>query len=307
MTHATAHPTEIRAMHIYAKLVLVAAMWGGTFVAGRTLVSEVEPIFAALARFGLASVFLVGLTWSLEDGLPRLRPSQLLLTMGLGATGVAFYNVFFFAALSHMSASQTAVFVAFNPMSVAVLMAAFGRERLTRSRAAGFCIALVGAVVVIRGGDMHAPQDSPASSLGVGELLMSAAVLSWVGYTLLGRRTVSDLSPLATTTYAALWGTVFLFFLALLDGTWSTSFAISWEGASALIYLAIFGTVLPFVWYCQGLQTIGASRTAVFTNLVPLFGVIFGVLVLQEPMTLGLCIGGLLVALGVVLTNTPQN
>jgi drug/metabolite transporter (DMT)-like permease len=67
--------------------------------------------------------------------------------------------------------------------------------------------------------------------------------------------------------------------------------------------LAIFGTVIAFVWYYEGVKAIGPSRTAVFNNLVPVFGIVFGALLLHEPILMSMIIGGTLVITGVTLTN----
>jgi drug/metabolite transporter (DMT)-like permease len=68
-------------------------------------------------------------------------------------------------------------------------------------------------------------------------------------------------------------------------------------------YLAVFGTVLAFVWYYRGVQTVGAARAAQFINLVPVSGVLLGAVLLDEPLSASLLLGGGLVIGGLVLTN----
>lgn len=288
---------------LYGKLTCVALLWGGTFVAGRFLAGELSPITAATARFGLAVVLLLMLVRRAEGGLPRLSRRQFALTLGLGATGVFLYNVFFFAALSEMPASRTALFVAFNPIAVALAMALFARERLAAHRLLGIAIALIGALVVIARGDVAALLGDFGQSFGLGEMSMFAAVASWVIYTVLGRKVLGDLSPLAATTYAAIWGFVFLLVAFLLTSSIAEIAQISWDKFAALAYLAIGGTVIPFVWYYQGVRSIGAARAAVFTNLVPVFGVALGFFLLNEAVSVSMLLGGGLVLLGVSLTN----
>jgi drug/metabolite transporter (DMT)-like permease len=288
---------------IYAKLTTVALLWGGTFVAGRSISSQVDPLTAATGRFGIAVVCLLVLAQVLEDGLPRLNLRQLLLTLGLGAMGVALYNVFFFAALAEMPASRTALFVAFNPICVALAMAASGNERLTITRASGIFMALFGALVVISNGEMASIFTSFIHNFGTGEAFMCGAVLSWVGYTVIGRKVLGDLSPLAATAYAALWGFGMLVVASTWTGTLPTVQSMSFDITAALLYLAIGGTVVPFVWYYQGVQDLGAGRAAVFTNLVPFFGVSLGFVILKEPLTVAMLAGGGMVILGVAITN----
>jgi drug/metabolite transporter (DMT)-like permease len=70
-----------------------------------------------------------------------------------------------------------------------------------------------------------------------------------------------------------------------------------------VLYFALFGTVLAFVWFYDGVKAIGAARAAQFINLVPVCGVAFGALVLGEPVTGALLAGGLLVLAGLWLTH----
>ncbi|HEX8603858.1 MAG TPA: DMT family transporter, partial [Pseudoduganella sp.] len=135
------------------------------------------------------------------------------------------------------------------------------------------------------------------------ELLMLCAISSWAAYTLVGRAALQGLTPVAATTYAALWGLLLLLVGAgpdLVALQWS---AIGWQVWASLGYLGAFGTVLGFVWYYEGVKAIGASRTAVFNNLVPVFGITLAALLLGEQVLGSMVAGGVLVAAGVTLTN----
>jgi drug/metabolite transporter (DMT)-like permease len=65
----------------------------------------------------------------------------------------------------------------------------------------------------------------------------------------------------------------------------------------------VFGTVIAFIWYNEGIKAIGPARTAVFTNLVPVFGISLGALMLHETILISMIVGGVLVIAGVSLTN----
>jgi drug/metabolite transporter (DMT)-like permease len=84
--------------------------------------------------------------------------------------------------------------------------------------------------------------------------------------------------------------------------TWSYDW-LNLETSGALLYIALMGTVLPYIWYVQGVQQLGPSRTAIYINLTPVFGVSLGFLVLGESLHPSLIVGGLIVIAGVTLTN----
>lgn len=288
---------------MYVKLAAVAFLWGGTFIAGRTLAHEMPAVVAAAMRFALAAVLLLLLAWRMEGGLPRLSRSQMLATAALGLTGIFLYNLCFFGALGKIPAGRAALFVALNPIVTALAAAVILRERLTSRKWAGIALAFVGAAIVITRGDMAGALHDISQSLGVGELFMLGGVFSWAAYTLIGRRALTNLSPIAATTYAAMWGLLFLSIGAagqIGDVDWS---ALPVTAYASVVYLGAFGTVIGFVWYYEGVKAIGPSRASVFNNLVPVFGVLLAALLLGEPVLVSMVVGGALVVAGVTLTN----
>ncbi|WP_282121259.1 DMT family transporter [Ruegeria atlantica] len=303
MSQALSYPIASQNALLYVRLSMVAFLWGGTFVAGRVVSGEMPPLVAATARFGLASLALLYLVWKTEGGLPRLTWRQSVLTVLLGLSGVCLYNLFFFAALAEMPASRTALFVAFNPIAVALAGGLIARRLLPIGQVAGICVALAGAVIVISGGDVAGLITDVRQSFGQGELFMLAAVGSWVGYTLLGRKALGSLSPLAATTWAALIGFLLLALGLPLAGPVQVPQLPTFTCTLAIIYLAIGGTVVPFVWYYRGVHSLGPERAAVFTNLVPVFGVALGAAILRESVEVSMLVGGALVIAGVSLTN----
>lgn len=291
---------------IYTKLTLVALFWGGTFIAGRILAASMSATSAATGRFAIAALLLVALTWKFEGGLPKLNGRQVMTTFALGATGIFLYNVCFFAALARMPAGRTALFVALNPVATAVLLSVVMRERLSLSRWAGIAVALFGALVVISRGEWLRVLTDLGNTFGAGERTMLCAVLSWAAYTVIGRRALDGLSPLAATTYATLWGLALLVVAHLFSPDASGGTPLTWQAVVSMIYLGAIGTVVAFVWYSQGICELGPARAAVFTNLVPVFGVLLSVALLDEPLSPSMLAGGALVIAGVALTNRAR-
>lgn len=285
------------------KLVATALFWGGTFTAGKLLAETMPLMAAAFGRFLVAAVLLVWVAWRWEGGLPRLDRWQLATTAALGLTGIFLYNLFFFGALARIPAGRTALFVCLNPIVTAVLASVVFRERLGARRWLGIAVALLGAAIVITRGD---PADAIADvgrSFGAGEGIMCLAVLTWAVYTLISRKAMQSLSPIAATTYATLWGLGFLAVGAIGElGSirWS---GLGWQAWASILYLGAFGTVVAFIWYYEGIRAIGPSRAAVFTNLVPAFGVLLSAILLGEDILASMVIGGVVSAIGVSLTN----
>lgn len=285
------------------KLTMVAVFWGGAFIAGRILAQSLPTMTAAFGRIFIASILLVIVVIKIEGILPRLNRKQTFLTAILGFTGVFINNICFFGALARVPAGRTSLFVSLTPIVTAILASFFFRERLGVRRWFGILVALIGAIVVITRGDLVSGITDINQSIGLGELMMIGAVFSWAAYTLISREVIETLSPIVATTYSTLWGFFFLSIGALGEFKDIDWVLLDWRVWTSVFYLGAFGTVIAFIWFYEGIQAVGPSRTAIFSNLVPAFGVLFSVLLLGEPLLISMVVGGLITALGVSLVN----
>ena len=285
---------------VYIKLVLTALFWGGTFVAGRQVAGDLGPFSIAFLRFAMASVLLLGLARIQEGRLPRVDKREILLVILLGLTGVFAYNALFFKGLSLIEASRASLIVATCPAFIAIASALFLRERLAPVRAMGIPLSILGAVVVISKG--HIGQIL-TGGVGRGELFILGCVLCWAAYSLLGKVAMRRLSPLVCVSYSSLAGATALAVPALFEGLTQTVHRASLLDWTSISYLAVFGTVLGFVWFYQGVRLIGTTRAGLFINFVPISAVILAFLLLREPITWSLAVGAAFVLSGVYLTN----
>lgn len=284
----------------YLYLAMAAVFWGGTFVAGRQLAPLLDPHASAFLRFVLASVLLLGwLYWRLRR-FPRVSLRQLLALAILGASGVVAYNLMFFAGLQSVEAGRASLIIAANPVLIAVASHWLFGERLGTVRVVGVALCVGGAMLVIGRGDLSALFHR---GIGAGEWYLLGCVISWVVYTLIGKRVLHGMSPLLAVSYSSVLGTFMLSVILLgrggvqvaaLDDPWVWGY---------IGYLAVFGTVLAFVWFYKGVHAIGAARASQFINLVPVSGVFLGAWLLDEPLTWSLLFGGGMVLFGLWLTN----
>jgi drug/metabolite transporter (DMT)-like permease len=286
----------------YVRLVAVPAIWGGTFVGGKYVVETLSPLMGSFARYVIACAALIAAAFVLERGLPRLTRAQWFGTFVLGLLGVFAYNLFFMGALDRLPASRAALIIALNPVITITLSAfAFG-DRLRPRRWVGVGIALCGVWIVVTHGEISR---LASAGLGLGELFMLCAVTSWALYTVIGRKLLKDLSPLAATNYAALWGTLLLALVAAPQLGDLRAAQFTGRVVLSLVYLGVLGTALAFVWYYISVKKLGTAVTSIFTNLVPVFGVVISVLLLGEPLLPSMLIGGAVAIIGVMMVSRP--
>lgn len=290
---------------LYAKLVLMAVFWSGVFPAVNILVRSMGVFTSVFVRFALAAAILLAVMAWRDGRLRRLSPREFVVVSALGLFGIAAYNSLFTWGLALVEASRAALIVPTNPAFTALFAALFLRERFGAARAAGIALSLAGALWVLSRGDLRA---LAALEFGLGEWILVLCIFMWSAFTLLGRLAMSTLTPMAFTAYVSALGALPLAVPAWLEpGGLGDMGNVTAQGWAALAYLVVFGTLLPFLWYNEGVKALGAARAAQFINLVPPLAVAESILILGEPLDPSLLVGGVLVVAGLYLTNRPRS
>lgn len=267
------------------------------------LANSVHPVCASFLRFAIASFFLLILTLKTEGRIPALRRKQILPVILLGLTGVFAYNILFLTGLKYIDAGRASLIIANNPIIISLLSALLFKEQLNSIKAAGICLSVLGAMIVISNGRIG---ELGSYHVGAGELLIMGCVLSWVAYSLIGKYVMSGLSPLASVTYSAIIGALLLSAPALHYGLATAILNYALFDWVNLFYLGFFGTVLGFSWYYQGIEGIGPMRASVFINFVPISAIILAYFILHEEITVSIFLGALMVIMGVYMTNAAE-
>jgi drug/metabolite transporter (DMT)-like permease len=279
------------------KLVLVAFLWGGTFIAGRIASAYLSPLDNASLRFLVAGAGSIVLLSTTRAWRPMRRKETILVAL-MGLTGIVSYNLCFFAGLRHIEANRAALIVATNPaMTMLAARVALG-EALGARKALGIAISLAGAVLVITDGRIVG---SPAA--GWGELLIFGSVASWVCYTLLARSALHQLSSVVASAYSTLIGMAVLLVFSVPGVQVAQLAAVSWQAWASLVFLGLLGTTVAFKLYMDGVSSLGAGRAAQFINLVPVFAVAQSMLILGERPSAASLAGGALVVLGLIVSQ----
>lgn len=282
---------------IYLLMVLVAFIWGGTFNAAGFALTGLHPLSVALIRFAIATVVLL-IVGRREIFSTAIKAKDWLDFFLLGLTGIFFYNIFFMYAMKYTSAINGSLITATNPIVTAILATRLLREKFTARLAGGALLSFFGVVLVISGGSW---QTLTTLQFNAGDILTLLSVLSWSAYSLLIKRISSRFSPMITTFYGFLTGTLLLLPCGLCSRPGPAAFLNAGGPAiAAVLYLSLIGSVLAFFWWNRGVSILGAGRSAIFLNLIPV-GTIIISLLFREPITLFQGAGCLLVIGAVML------
>ncbi len=285
-------PSRIPAI---VSLLLAMALWGSSFIALKFAFAELPPMWVIFGRMAIGSlVFLLAWRWR---GRLRYQPGDWKLLLGLAICEPCLYFIFEALALSHTSAAQAGMITALMPLLVAVGAYLLLGERITRLTLCGFLLAVIGAVWMSLAGSAEATAPNPL----LGNFYEFLAMLCAMGYTLLLKHLSARYSAFLLTAMQALIGAVFFLPLALLLEPLPGH--ISLQGLLAVLYLGLVVTVLAYGLFNFGVSRLPASQASGFVNLIPVFTLIFAVLLLDERLNPWQTVAAALVFLGVVLSQ----
>lgn len=278
----------------YALLVLAMVCWGGSWVSGKVISEFAAPLTIAFWRFIIASALLLPALWLTSKTALSIEKKDIPSFFFLGLTGIAIYNFFFLTGLRYTSASSGALIAGSNPVLITIFAILFLGESRSLHKVLGILCGMVGVTLVIG-------VDALEGTNWGGNILIFLGMVAWASYSTRIKQLTSRYSSFELTTYGVVCGTIILFPLAMLECNlelYEPGYLHIWAG---ILYLAIFATCVGFVLFNRSLKRIGASRTAIFINLVPIFGSALAILLLDETLTLlkilglGFVIGGVII------------
>ena len=290
--------TERKALdaRAFSLMLVLTALWGFQQVAIKLTAPDVSLVMQAALRTTLAAVLLIA--WARWRGIALLQRDG-TLAAGLAAGllfGLEF--VFIYAGLGHTAASRMTVFIYLAPVLTALgLHWLVPGERLARAQWIGVAVAFAGMALAF--GEAFA---AARASL-VGDFFGLVAAALWAATTVLIRATsLSRASAAKTLAYQLGVAAPILFAASLLLGERGVA-ALTPLALASLAYQGVivaFASYLAWFWL---LTRYLAARLSVFSFMTPLFGVLAGVLILDEPLTPSFVGAALLVGAGIVLVN----
>ncbi len=297
-------------MLAYVKLIAVIVIWAGVYHVAKYLVSDTDAFTLAFLRFLMAAIALLSMYFAKHGvrGAFTRPDSHWVILWLIGLIGVFGYNVLFFGAESIISANEVAIFFAFSPCITIILSKLILKQRIRPLAYVGIVIALLGTIGVITMSN-RAPAVYTcmvnASITPWGQILAILTAFAMAAYNVLNKKaSYLGMDALTITTFSALIGTLFLFITFLLFGGKVASILhkplMFWV---ALAYIAILATVVGYKWYSEAICQLGVGKTAVFLNGIPLCTVLIGVLFLGNTISTDVILSGIVIIIGVVMTN----
>jgi len=279
-----------------AALLSAMFLWGSSFVAMKYAMASLHPLLVVWARMVIASIcFLPFLPafFRLDIGRRHLVP-----LVALGICEPCLYFLFETAALKLTSASQASLITTMLPLLVAVAAGLFLGERISIRVVVGLLVAAAGAIWL----SLAAAVSEHAPNPVLGNFLEFLAMVTATGYIILLKKLSADLPPLFLTAMQSFIGAFFFLFAVLVMGVQMPNH-LDTPVLLSLLYLGVFVSVGAYSLYNFGVSRVPANQAAAFINLIPLWAVLLGVLLLGERFTLWQFAAGALIFIGVMMTQ----
>lgn len=286
-------------LKIYLMLLGFAIFTGATFNLAKYTVGYFSPSSAAAWRFGLAAVVML-IILIFTEGIKKSQLQKNAVSyVVLGVVGIFGFNALFFVGLKYTSPVNGALIMGLNPLLTTIIARFILKDKITKKQAVGIFYAFIGVLLVITQGSIETIK---TLSISGGDIIIFAGNVCWALYGVLGRRFVKNSTPLSTTTYTMVIGAVSLIVASLFTSNPVSLPDIPIGAWGAIAFMAFFTSVLGYLWWNQGMKEIGASKTALFFNLVPVVTMIIS-FAIGTPIQAIQVIGSMLVILGVLTAS----
>ncbi|MGQ9622576.1 MAG: DMT family transporter [Candidatus Caldatribacteriaceae bacterium] len=286
-------------LKVYFPLSLVSLIWGLNFPIMRLGVLALGPLVFPFFRF-LFSVPLFFLVLWIRERSVKIAFRDVPLFLFLGFIGFGLYQPLWSFGLKLSLASHSALLLSLSPVIVAAIVFLRKEEGFQVVNLLGVLFGFLGVVLLAypRGGSSVA-----GHSMLLGDLVTLGAAFLWGLYCYLGKFILSRYSPLKSSTWSMFFGVVTMFPLCFRDVLKAPFENFSLTLFLIFLYGTLLSSLLAYVFWMQGIQKIGASRTTAFQYVTQIFGVIGARLFFHDPLDVLLFGSMAFVSLGLLLAQ----
>lgn len=274
----------------WAMFVALALLWGVPYLLIRVAVAEVDPAVVVFGRTAIGGLLLLPFAVLRKEFRAALRHWRLVLLYTIVEIVVPWWLLSY--AEIRLDSSTAGLLVAGVPLVVAVVLMATGNDRFGLRRGLGLIIGFAGVAVLI-GTDIDL-SDGLAVAAAIGTVICYAFGIYMIGHVL------SDLPEMGVITVSLLIAALIYLPLTI----WRAPAHLSAQAGWSIVALGVLSTALAFIFMFRLTALAGPSRTSVVTYINPAVAILLGVLVLGEPLTIGLLLGFPFIILGAVMATS---
>ena len=281
--------------------MITIIIWSGNYVVARGIAKQIPPISIAFFRWGTASLFIIPLGWkkfNQEKNILLQHKTYLFFT---ALCGVTLFNTFIYLAGHYTSAINLALIgTTASPIFITLLSVMLFKDKIHSLRIAGMIVCLIGILLLLSQGNL---EKLLQLHFGKGDLLMLCSAFTFSIYSILVRKKPQGISPISLLFVIFIVGSLLLLPCSLIELHFSQPLLWTSGMRLTILYLGLGNSVIGFLCWNAAIGKIGATRTALFGNLIPVFSTIEAVLFLNEQFTLVHFISGIVIVAGLIIAN----
>jgi drug/metabolite transporter (DMT)-like permease len=288
---------------IWLLAALPPLFWAGNFVLARALHAEIPPLALSFWRWVGALLILLPFTWR---GLWRARAllvRQWPLLAFLALLGITNYNSMVYLGLQHTAATNAVLLNSAVPVMIVGLSFVLLRLAVRGAQLGGILVSMLGVITIATEGR---PQELLELRLNRGDLWVLAAGLDWALYSVCVRWRPQGLAPATFLAAIVLMGLPPLAGLYVWELSSGQGFALDAVNLAAIGYVALFPSVLAYLFWNRAIAEMGPNRTGQYLHLMPAFGALLAVLLLGEQLHGFHLLGAALIGGGILLATWPK-
>lgn len=302
---STAKNKQTKPVSVVVTLFILMGFWGYAFVAIKSLLDHLTPVDLTILRFFFVFVSIVFfMLFELARGRywPKLQRNQIPRFVFLGLVGVVAYHLALNIGEQFTTATVASIIVFTSPVFTLIIARLVLGEKITILKASGVALALAGALIIILSGGNGEVEGLKAI---IGGIIVLISPISWALYTVFSRkftREDSSISSLYYSIYSMLAGSIMLMVFIRPD-TISSLLALPLSGWINLLILSVICSFAGYIIWVNALRYFEAGQLSAFLYLIPIFTGAFSQLILDEPITLTLIVGAILIFVGIYLAE----
>ncbi len=284
----------------YLIMILPPLFWAGNFIVGRAVSDQHAPLGLSFWRWFYATLIIT--PFALKPILSQLDiiKKYFWRISLLAVLSISTFNSLAYISLQFTTATNAILLNSFIPIFILIISAVLFKEEISNRQILGVFISLAGVVAIITKLNM---ETILALHVNKGDLWMLLAALDWAMYSILLKHLRPiELKPLAFLGVMMMIGTTVLFPVFLADPFGESNIVWDKEMIMAIIYIAIFPSIISYIAWNHGMHKLGAAVGGQYIHLMPLFGAFMAVIFLKEQIHAYHIIGAFCIGFGLWLS-----